>query len=445
MKKILFFFCVIIIFSNGLLAQWIQQASGFPTASRGIWNISIVDQNIAWASAYDGSGLGDKVQDFTRTINGGGLWQAGTVTPAAGLECSELFAVSDLIAYALFWGNTSGGQAVFKTVDGGATWVNQPTALFSGSAAFPNIIYFWDANNGICLGDPNGGYMEIYTTTDGGTNWVRTPSANIPAIITGEYGYNGGNTYDVIGDTIWFGTNKGRVYRSTDRGLNWTVATTGLSEVSRLVFKDHLNGLAIYVPSNNSAPTLKRTTDGGTVWTSVNYTGPLYSNGIAYASGNIGYYVSTGANINAAYGSSYSLDDGNTWVTIDTLIQHTAVAFLDNATGYSGGFNNDQFSNGIFKWTGISVNINDNHNFSPDIIVFPNPSYGNFTITFSKGNAETSTIKILDITGKEIKSVKIDALTPKALLVDISSCSSGLYLIEISTKNTTLTKKIFKK
>jgi len=442
MRKFLLSVAIATLTSFGLSAQWIQQASGFPTASRGIWNISIVDQNVAWASAYDGSGGGGITQDFTRTVNGGGQWVAGTITAAAGMECSELFAVSDLVAYALFWGNTSGGQAVFKTTDGGANWVNQPTALFSGSSAFPNTIYFWNATDGVCLGDPNGGYMEIYTTTDGGTNWVRTPSANIPAVIAGEYGYNGGSDYDVVGNTIWFGTNKGRVFKSIDRGLNWTVASTSLTEVSRIAFKDDMNGLAMYVTGNNT--TLRRTTDGGASWTSVTKTGPAYPNAISYAHGSFGYYVTTGSDYTAAHGSSYSIDDGNTWITIDTLVQHTALAFLDNATGYSGGFNVDQFTDGIYKWTGISVGVKEQTE-NVEVAVFPNPTYGKFTVTFASEVASSANIKVMDITGREVKGLSISTLNDKSLLIDISTCKAGLYIIEIKSGSTLTTKKILKK
>ena len=38
--------------------QWIEQASGFTTASRGIRFLDAIDNDTAWAIAYDGSGGG---------------------------------------------------------------------------------------------------------------------------------------------------------------------------------------------------------------------------------------------------------------------------------------------------------------------------------------------------------------------------------------------------
>ncbi|HYE77990.1 MAG TPA: GEVED domain-containing protein, partial [bacterium] len=57
--------------------------------------------------------------------------------------------------------------------------------------------------------------------------------------------------------------------------------------------------------------------------------------------------VSTGASTGAS-GSSYSLDGGQSWTDIDPGTQHTAVAFLNPQTGWSGSFNTN-FLGGIFR------------------------------------------------------------------------------------------------
>src|SRR5207253_2157148 len=83
MRKLLLLF--ILCFSTlNIHAQWISQASGFPTPNRGIDQIFIVDQNIAWTSSYDGTPnvTPDTVQDFTMTTDGGNTWTAGIVSAA---------------------------------------------------------------------------------------------------------------------------------------------------------------------------------------------------------------------------------------------------------------------------------------------------------------------------------------------------------------------------
>ena len=115
---------------------------------------------------------------------------------------------------------------IWKTIDGGATWTKQPTAQFnSPNYSFTNHVYFWNANEGVAMGDAADGYFEIYTTSNGGELWTRVPSS--PVLIPlaeNEYGING--NFIVNGDTIWALTLFGRLLKSVDKGLHWTVSQT---------------------------------------------------------------------------------------------------------------------------------------------------------------------------------------------------------------------------
>ncbi|HOV12174.1 MAG TPA: hypothetical protein PLL90_10475, partial [Bacteroidales bacterium] len=74
-KKLLFTlaFCGFVLFSN---AQWTLQSSGFLIPNRGIKHLCIVDTNVIWATAYDGSvSNAPQIQEFTRTTNGGAKWK----------------------------------------------------------------------------------------------------------------------------------------------------------------------------------------------------------------------------------------------------------------------------------------------------------------------------------------------------------------------------------
>ncbi len=120
------------------------------------------------------------------------------------------------------------------------------------------------------MGDPNAGYFEIYTTTDGGNDWERTPQANIAPQLSGEFGIT--SVYTAHGDsTLWFGTNLGRIYKTIDRGLNWTVASTPYtgSYIGDIAFKDALNGIASNGSPGPALSDVIRTTDGGATWSLV--------------------------------------------------------------------------------------------------------------------------------------------------------------------------------
>ncbi|MBL7113778.1 MAG: hypothetical protein ISS19_17700, partial [Bacteroidales bacterium] len=333
---------------------WIEQASGFTTPSRGIHYMHTLDENIVWATAYDGSGGGAIIQEFTKTTNGGELWTPGGVNDASGLELSMIFALDANKAWVPMYKSAgTNPQGIYYTSDGGANWTRQGEAsMYTNAASFPNVVHFWDENVGFAQGDPVGGYYELYTTTDGGTNWTRVPSRNIPDPLTGEFGVVG--YYDVVGDTVWWGTNMGRVFKSTNKGYNWTVCSpVGSLTYVNIWFKDSMNGL-LQDKGQYSTGTLYETSDGGVNWSLVTITGTVYTNDMAYVPGTTNMYVSTGA-ASGASGASYSTDGGHTWEIYPGTdgTQFLATDWANDECGYAGGFNGDQFTGGMFKYTYI--------------------------------------------------------------------------------------------
>lgn len=94
------------------------------------------------------------------------------------------------------------GGGIFKTRDGGKHWKQLAVGQVFDSASFPDFIYFWNAKQGVAVGDANGPdrpYMEIYTTNDYGKTWKRTPRANVPP----GKAYAVVNRYSVVGATVW--------------------------------------------------------------------------------------------------------------------------------------------------------------------------------------------------------------------------------------------------
>jgi PKD repeat protein len=336
--------------------EWIRQNSGFTTANRGINHISIVDANTVWALGYDGSGAMANVQQFTKTTNGGATWTPGTINVGnTALGISMIHALDANTAWLAAY-PTAGGQTggIWKTTNGGTAWTRQTTATFNNAASFTNVVHFWNANEGFCQGDPINGEFEIYRTTNGGTNWTLVPGANIPnPLNANEFGYTRG--IEVVGDTIWFTTSVGRIYRSVDRGLNWTAhqtpvadfggaVTTGIT--ANLSFGTGLNGLIIDING-----IVYKSTNAGTTWSTLPTTGSVYTNGICWVE-NTNIIFSTGAGAGTS-GSSYSEDGGSTWNIIDTE-QHLYVEFTTPSIGWSGWFNASASSNGMWKWNSLS-------------------------------------------------------------------------------------------
>ncbi|REJ82469.1 MAG: T9SS C-terminal target domain-containing protein [Bacteroidetes bacterium] len=372
MKKILLIVSLFLV-SLGVSAQgvWVSQATGFTPVSSGVRQISPVDTNVVWIVSYDGSGTGNNRNDYSRTVDGGSTWVAGSVpVPNADYDWAMMHAISADTAWALLYFvdamNNSGG-GLWKTVDGGATWTQQGAgSIYTTNVSFPNIVHFWDADNGVLIGDPTSNVFEMYTTTDGGTTWTAVPSGNIPAPLSAtEYGIVG--HYDVKGDTIWWDTNAGRVLRSVDRGLNWTVSSTGIIVPANgaidIVFRDNMNGLARLYNSTNGTNTVRMTSDGGDTWTAQAITGNMFGSDIKHVPGT-NRLVSTGA-ATGFIGSSYSDDGGITWVDIETQMQRTALGIVDSVTMWCGGFTSSPTAGGIFKWQPLVPILCNDANITP--------------------------------------------------------------------------------
>ncbi len=332
---------------------WTMQNTGFATASRGINYISIVNNNVVWAAAYNGTSTTTYITEFTMTTNGGTTWTPRTVTGyTSGWGSSMIFATSATTAYLPVFNASAGGGRILKTTDGGVTFTHQSTAAFAAPAGFPNVLHFFNENDGFTMGDPNGGYFEIYTTSDGGTNWNRVPQANIPPpAAADEYGVVG--YYSAVGNTAWFTTNKGRIMKTTDKGATWSVLTTPIAVGNqfKIEMKDAMNGIILDVVA--ATPLYYRTTDGGANWTPLLPTGNFFDGDFCYVPGTLNAFVSTGS-ATGFTGASYSLDNGSTWTDFSgTLgVQHLAVSFFDNTTGWAGAFNTSATVGGIYKFNG---------------------------------------------------------------------------------------------
>jgi subtilisin family serine protease len=173
-----------------------------------------------------------------------------------------------------------GTSSVLITTNGGTNWTTINTTSITG---FINFLHFYDDNNGILLGDPLGTVWGCATTTDGGKTWAMIKS--LPPALSAEDGLVGSGQFE--GDQIWFGTTMGRVFYSSDRGVNWSVSTVMSGKpITDLCFMNTESG--IVVVSDDIRATSNRfpaaTTDKMINWkvnTTLNYTTiglfPVYS------------------------------------------------------------------------------------------------------------------------------------------------------------------------
>ena len=419
---------------------WSEKATGFTAANRTLSSISIVNTSVIWAIALDNSAAPDyTIKEFTKSTDGGETWTPGTINLGAntsGLGITSISAISDQIAWISAAPDVSDLGGVWKTTDGGLTWTKQTTALFNNPTdSYTSFVHFWDASNGVTGGDTENGTFEIYTTSNGGNNWNRVIGANIPSSLVGEMGYVG--VTSVVGNIFWFGTSAGRIFKSIDKGLSWTVTQTPSTDfnlgLDRFTFSDANNGLFM---DHNNTTTLYKTTDGGNNWTSITTPG-FYKTNIAYIPGTSTVIAGAAAN---PFSSSYSTDNGSTWTTIDSGVFHGTLAFLNDSFGFSAGINTNATTGGISKFAGLPLKT---PSFEADkqIVAYPNPTNG--ILKINSNNSLIKEVSVYDLLGKEVFNSKFSPLNNVTL--DLNSLQAGNYILKTtSDSGKTETTKILK-
>jgi photosystem II stability/assembly factor-like uncharacterized protein len=299
-------------------------------------SVSAASALVAWAGCSGGR--------VFRTVDGGSTWMVDTVSGAARLDFRGIKAFDANTAVIASAGAAEEGQAhIYRTSDGGKNWSLAWSDTTKG--IFLDGIAFWDARHGFTFSDPVDGRLVILTTDDGGSTWTRTPAANIPPVLPGEAAFAASNTQLAVqgSSNAWIATGgaaEARVFRSTDRGRSWRAFSTGLpggksAGLFGIAFADALHGLAVggdYAIAHGPTDRAIRTSDGGVTWTGAGLATPDgVTTGLAFVPGSVPpMFAAAGA-----HGTAVTRDFGATWTYGDTLT-YWSVSFAGR-TGWAAG------------------------------------------------------------------------------------------------------------
>jgi photosystem II stability/assembly factor-like uncharacterized protein len=407
-----------------------------------------VSHDTVWAGVIGiNSSTWVNIKTYGITTDAGITWARDTVSDSLDRGITDFFALNSLVAWAAM-GDFSGvnPSALFTTSDGGNTWTTQLDSAFA-QGFFLNSIYFFSADSGIALGDPNGGYFEIYNTVDGGNTWLRVPSANIPASLPNEYGINHG--YCTSGNRIWFNTNtSGRIMYSYDRGYTWSVSTTDASWYnSGIAFTDSMNGVA-WLDANTSIVTqIYTSNDGGVQWNSQNISPPLVLKQVSEIKNIPDAFVFTAGSTPHLYATD---DNFATYFLIDQMHTYADVPYSSPVKMFNAslGWAADAplSDSAIYKLenllTGFSA-LEPSSNLK-SFNIFPNPvTSGAALVSFSLQSDAPVLFTLTAITGAVISQQKKDGNRGNNVIVyDFKNVSSGLYLLNLKTSRESVNIKV---
>ncbi|MCH8960962.1 MAG: exo-alpha-sialidase, partial [Bacteroidetes bacterium] len=282
------------------------------------------DEGVTWElSAREGTDLRDKP------------WMA--VDRTGGIGDGNIYVV---------WS----GIRFIRSTDGGSTFTDPPARSVgsSGVTVGPDgtvYVTWMDTTNDKAFE----GLAEIFVarSDDGGATWNRVPPESLPPANPGEGSFAAsGNCVVTHGDsTAWIGTGASppvaRILKTTNRGRSWTVVETPItggptSGITSVSFRDAQHGAALggdFTRPDEYSDNVAVTDDGGQTWTLAGrpkLSGSVY--GAVYVPGApTPTLVGVGPE-----GIDYSIDNGMTWTSLDTL-SHWSVAFASPMAGWAIG------------------------------------------------------------------------------------------------------------
>jgi photosystem II stability/assembly factor-like uncharacterized protein len=342
---------------------------------------------------------------------------------------------------------TSFTGKILRTTNGGTSF----TTAFTGGYEIKGL-YFWDANNGIAVGD-NGDYTAfIGTTNNGGSSWTSTTSSlllgsNVVLFLDNNTGFIGGD---------------GGIIKTSNGGANWALTNGTTDNIRAISFPTSSLGYAV---ANNS---FLKTTDGGDNWTdltaNLNYTYSLES--MYFIDALVGFVIPfTGDMI------LKTIDGGQSWtqITLTGAGNLYDMKFISATTGYicgetSGGsiimettnagdsWTTYHATNGVFSYYTMDIVGNFaiaaglqgysktasfttsgpsgiNNGISPSDINIVNPSKNQFTISATENI-------------KEVVLTNTLGQTEKFYSNEIKTNFKGLVMVHIKFENASATKKI---
>lgn len=371
-----------------------------------------------------------------RSTNGGGNFANIT----GNITGTELWCVWAKSADTIFTGNGSG--VIWKTVNAGVNWTQAVTT--GGSAGFINGIRFLkpEQKYGVAMSDaPTSSNPLMFKTSDGGITWVTQT-------VTSGGGATGSVSTVFIADSVFYGfghSNNSRLSYTTNGGMNWTFLNVSLSGGStygvdcgpnKNCFVASFNSLPNIVKFNASGMTQTINIGSGVsgfpffAW--VHGTETCYLAGTTGSGGSIKKTNNTGANWQIMNTSGMDGIIGMDYTYLNSNV--CAYALADDGT--------------VLKLEEVVIGVQQINSEVPKNFLleqnYPNPFNPRTNIKYSVPKTAGVTIKIYNTIGGLVSTIVDEHHSPGNYSVDFNAdgLSSGIYYYTISAGEFVDTKKM---
>jgi photosystem II stability/assembly factor-like uncharacterized protein len=399
-------FCFVALFTN---AQWV--ATNMPS---GALAFSLAIKNEILILGTVGNGI------FVSSDRGASWSEKNN-----GIVNKQIWSLAVIDDY-LFASTGNGG--VYRSVDNGNTWVpangNIPsTTIIRNFAKFDNKIFATSTNKG------------VYVSTDGGLNWTQNNTGivglvGLPLLVT---------------DTDLFAGVLQGVYKYNKASSDWTKVSTGVPNLTIAAFtwfKDGQGNKKIFAGLSGSTNMVVRTTNNALGW-------ELAETGLAKVP--VATLASKETVIFAGndFGVYYSTNAGDTWNDASTGFPTSSYAtFLTTGSDFLYVLHTGKVWKRKYSDFGITTSVAKN-SFESGFELkqnFPNPFRNQTTIEFKLPNTSDVSLKIFDLSGREVYQVVNETLTRGVYRHEVNvtkvNLQPGTYVYQLQTSSQKLSGKM---
>ncbi|MFC2092936.1 YCF48-related protein [Bacteroidota bacterium] len=283
--------------------------------------LSMVSASLAWVVCNEGK--------IFRTTDGGQTWVQQSSGTTRKLQDVQFI---DQLNGWVVGGTSSDGTTllVLRTTNGGQTWVD---LSFGSNCQSVEAGRFINAQTGWICGRTNS-EPTIHKTVDGGNNWV---SQVLPPAFMGS-----GKKCSDIGfasaDIGWATTDRnnqdGEVIYTTNGGATWTIQTYTFRDINCIAVKNSLQVAILgWKVGSNTLMIVKTTSNGGLTWATNNVPISSSTYSLSYVGSSIWlgsmwsrilHSTDLGVSWEYQYASHYLqsvdwINDNNAWITSRSL------------------------------------------------------------------------------------------------------------------------------